>query len=90
MYRSIEQIRTVGVMGFGRAGAPICECLAECEFDVLVTEPDARAVEIAWEAIRSTQRLLISEDELTAEAAEAAVARIRVVESIEDLAAADL
>ena len=89
MYRTAERVRCVGVTGFGRAGAAIAECLAESGFDVLVLEPDARAVQLAWQAIHATQQLLVEHGELTTPAADAAVGRIRLVESLDGLGESD-
>ena len=76
-------------MGFGMMGSTIAECLAECGYDVLATEPNPQAVELGWEAIRRTQRLLIDAGDLTEEAASKARAGIHMVGSVADFGQAD-
>ena len=88
MYRNVDQLRAIGVMGFGVMGSTIAQCLAEYGYDVFVTEPSEDMVAAGWEAISRTQELMRETGDITADAGEAALKRIVVVGSVEEFASA--
>ena len=86
----MREISTLGVLGAGTMGAGIVQVAVEAGLDVLVHDPVDGAVERARERIEGFLRRKVEKEQLTPAEAEAAVARIGAVESLEALAGADL
>ena len=85
-----EDVRGVGVLGAGTMGAGIVQVAAEAGFEVLVHDPVAGAVERATERIAGFLRRKVEKGQLPPGSDEGALARIRDVARLEELAAADL
>ena len=86
----MNEIQTVGVLGAGTMGAGIAQVVAEAGLATVIHDPVDGATERARSRIDGfLQRKVIKEELTTGDAADA-LARIRSVESIEALAAADL
>jgi 3-hydroxybutyryl-CoA dehydrogenase len=83
-------IRTVGVLGAGTMGAGIAQVVAEAGLDALVHDPVEGATERALHRIGGFLERKVEKGQLAPIDAGNALARIRPVESIEALAAADL
>ncbi|MGH2456243.1 MAG: 3-hydroxyacyl-CoA dehydrogenase NAD-binding domain-containing protein [Candidatus Limnocylindria bacterium] len=80
----------IGVLGAGTMGAGIAQVAAEAQLTVLVHDPVPGAVERAVERIAQHTARRVEKEQLSTQDREAALACIRPVGSIEDLAAADL
>ena len=83
-------ITTVGVLGAGTMGAGIVQVAAESGIDVLVHDPIDGATGRARQRIEGFLGRKVEKGQLTGEGAAAAVARIREVDSLEELARAPL
>jgi 3-hydroxybutyryl-CoA dehydrogenase len=84
------EIRTAGVLGAGTMGAGIAQVVAEAGIDVVVHDPVDGATERALTRIGGFLERKVEKDQLSASDASDALGRIRPVESVEALAAADL
>ena len=87
---TVPDVRTVGVLGAGTMGAGIAQVAAEAGLDVLLHDPVDGATEHARERISGFLNRKVAKGELEADAAAAAVARVRPMASLEALAGADL
>jgi 3-hydroxybutyryl-CoA dehydrogenase len=83
-------LERVGVLGAGTMGAGIAQVAAESGLETLVHDPVPGAVERARERIAGFLARRVAKAQLSEPEAEAALARIHPVGSIEDLGAADL
>jgi 3-hydroxybutyryl-CoA dehydrogenase len=83
-------ISTVGVLGAGTMGAGIAQVAAEAGLDVLIHDPAEGATQHARERIVGFLARKVDKEQLSDADANAAVARIRAVDSLEALASADL
>ena len=86
----MNEIRVVGVLGTGTMGAGIAQVVAEAGIDALVHDPVDGASERAIHRIRGFLERKVEKGLIAAIDAGTALARIRPVESLEALAAADL
>ena len=86
----MNDIHTVGVLGAGTMGAGIVQVAAEAGLGVLVHDPLDGATERARERIAGFLERKVEKGQLDPNDAADAVARIRPVDSIEALSAADL
>ncbi len=86
----MNEIHTVGVLGAGTMGAGIVQVAAEAGLGVLVHDPLDGATERARERIGGFLERKVEKGELDANDAADALARVRPVDSIEALSAADL
>jgi 3-hydroxybutyryl-CoA dehydrogenase len=80
----------IGVLGSGTMGAGIAQVAAEAGIETLVHDPVPGAVERARERIAAFLARKVAKQQLAQGDAEAALARVRPVGAIADLAAADL
>lgn len=83
-------VRRLGVLGAGTMGAGIAQVAAEAGLDVAVHDPIEGAFERSLERTRGFLARKVGKGQLTADAADAAAARIHKAETVEDLAAADV
>ena len=86
----MTEIATVGVLGAGTMGAGIVQVAAESGLEVLVHDPVDGATERARQRIEGFLGRKVEKEQLTGDAAAEAVARIRNVGSLEELASAQL
>jgi 3-hydroxybutyryl-CoA dehydrogenase len=86
----MNEIRVVGVLGTGTMGAGIAQVVAEAGLDAVVHDPVDGATERAVHRIRGFLERKVEKGQVAAIDAGTALARIRPVESVEALAAADL
>jgi len=84
------EIGTVGVLGAGTMGAGIAQVVAEAGLTVLMHDPVEGASERARERIGGFLNRKAEKQQVSADDATAAMARIRSVAALEDLAEADL
>jgi 3-hydroxybutyryl-CoA dehydrogenase len=83
-------IRTVGVVGAGQMGNGIAHVMAIAGYDVLLNDVSAEALEKAVALIRKNLERQVSRDKITADAMEAALARITTTQDLPTLGKADL
>jgi 3-hydroxyacyl-CoA dehydrogenase len=83
-------VRTVGVIGSGTMGAGIAISLATGGHAVILVDANGTALEAGLQRVRSTIDGSAKKGRLTADAATAAIARVKGSSSFDDLAAADL
>ncbi len=83
-------IRTVGIIGAGTMGNGIAQACAVSGVDVVMVDISDAAVAKGLSTIASSLDRLIKKDKLTADAKNAAMARIKTSTRYEDLAAAQL
>jgi 3-hydroxybutyryl-CoA dehydrogenase len=86
----MNEIHTMGVLGAGTMGAGIVQVAAEAGLSVLVHDPVDGATERARERVGGFLQRKIEKGQLDANDAADALGRIRPVDSLEALAAADL
>jgi 3-hydroxybutyryl-CoA dehydrogenase len=86
----MNEIRLVGVLGTGTMGAGIAQVLGEAGLETIAFDPIEGAADRALHRIRGFLERKVEKEQLAAVDAATALARIRRVESIEALAAADL
>jgi 3-hydroxybutyryl-CoA dehydrogenase len=86
----VTEITTVGVLGAGTMGAGIVQVAAESGVDVLVHDPVDGATARALQRIEGFLARKVEKSQLTGEGAAKAAARIREVDSLEELARAPL
>ncbi len=86
----MNEINTVGVLGAGTMGAGIVQIAAEAGLEVLVHDPVAGATERARERIGGFLKRRVEKEQIDANEAADAMARMRPAASLEALAAADL
>jgi 3-hydroxybutyryl-CoA dehydrogenase len=86
----MNDIHTIGVLGAGTMGAGIVQVAAEAGLSVLVHDPVDGATERARERVGGFLQRKIEKGQLDANDAADALGRIRPVDSLEALAAADL
>lgn len=86
----MNEINTVGVLGAGTMGAGIVQIAAEAGLEVLVHDPVEGATERARERIGGFLQRRVEKEQIDANEAADAMARMRPAASLEALAAADL
>ncbi len=86
----MNEIGTVGVLGAGTMGAGIAQVVAEAGLTVLVHDPVEGASERARERIGGFLNRKVEKQQISADDATAATARVQSVAGLEDLAEADL
>jgi 3-hydroxybutyryl-CoA dehydrogenase len=82
-------IKVVGVIGAGTMGNGIAQVFAQAGFDVRLHDAVPAAVERAKATIAKSLAKFVEKGKLTAEARDAAAARIHAAPSLDDLADAD-
>jgi 3-hydroxybutyryl-CoA dehydrogenase len=85
----MREATRIGVLGAGTMGAGIAQVAAESGLDVALHDPVAGATERARDRIGGFLRRKVEKGQLTGDAADAAVARIRTAEAVDALVAAD-
>lgn len=83
-------ISTVGVIGCGLMGSGIVQVAAMAGYDVIAVEAAPAALEKGLKRIEGSLAKLVEKGKLAADAAQAARARIRGTNALEDAANADL
>jgi len=86
----MNEIRLVGVLGTGTMGAGIAQVVAEAGLETILFDPVDGATGRALHRIRGFLERKVEKQQIGAIDAGAALARIRPVESVEALGAADL
>ncbi len=84
------EVRTIGVVGLGAMGAGIAQLAVEAGYDVIGREVTPELGEAAAARIAGFLRRKVEKGQLEADACEAAVARLRTTDALDDLAACDL
>ena len=86
---TVEDIRTVGVIGMGTMGAGIAETFAEAGYNVICRDIFESAIERGMNLVRLNQETLIKNSVLTKERADSALERLKTTLRLEDLADVD-
>jgi 3-hydroxybutyryl-CoA dehydrogenase len=86
----MHELGVIGVLGAGTMGTGIAQVAAEAGLDVLLHDPVPGAVEASRQRLAGFLARRVEKEQLTADEASAAEARIRPVDALEDVAAADL
>lgn len=86
----MSQVGSVGVLGAGTMGAGIAQVVAEAGLGVMLHDPIAGATERAIGRIGGFLERKVAKDQLTQADSADVLARIRAVESVEALGAADV
>ena len=84
------EIRSVGVIGAGQMGNGIAHVFALAGYDVLLNDVSESALQAAPERIRGNIERQVARGKLTAEARDAALARIRIEPDLAKLGPTDL
>jgi 3-hydroxybutyryl-CoA dehydrogenase len=84
------EIKTVGVIGAGQMGNGIAHVFALADYDVALNDVSEKALAAAPEIIRGNMDRQIAKGRLTAEARDAALARIRIEPELARLGPCDL
>jgi 3-hydroxybutyryl-CoA dehydrogenase len=85
----VSEVRRLGVLGAGTMGAGIAQVALEAGLEVLIHDPVPGAVERAEQRIAGFLARRAEKGQLTAEAVEAAQARLRPVATLERVTEAD-
>ena len=88
--RTLETIRTVGVVGAGTMGNGIAQAAATSGYDVVMRDVEPEFVERGLDSIDDSLSRLVSKDRLSESDADTARERITGTTDFDDLAAADL
>ncbi len=83
-------IRTVGVVGAGQMGNGIAHVLAQAGYDVLMNDISQESLDRAMATIRRNMDRQVAREKITAEARDAALARITPTLRLADLGPSDL
>ncbi|MEB3206158.1 MAG: 3-hydroxyacyl-CoA dehydrogenase NAD-binding domain-containing protein [Vampirovibrionales bacterium] len=87
----MSQTQMIAVVGAGQMGAGIAQVMAwPAQADVLLFDTRAQSLQKALSAIQASLAKLASKQKVSQEEAEAALARIRPVEQLSDIAHADI
>ncbi|HUH17137.1 MAG TPA: 3-hydroxyacyl-CoA dehydrogenase NAD-binding domain-containing protein [Methylomirabilota bacterium] len=86
----MNEIATIGVLGAGTMGTGIVQVAAEAGLEVLVHDPLEGATERARQRIEGFLDRKVAKEQLSAEDAAEALARIRPATALEELAGADV
>jgi 3-hydroxyacyl-CoA dehydrogenase len=81
---NVEDVKGVAIVGSGTMGAGIGMCFAQAGYDIALTDVKAEALDAALSRIQNSQDVLIKEQIITQESAEAARNRIKVARNLED------
>jgi len=81
---------TIGIIGSGAMGAGIAQVVAGAGHEVFLLDQSAAALQKATAGIAAGLRKLVEKGKMTAEAAEAAVARVRPTSDMQDFAGCGL
>ncbi|WP_025772505.1 3-hydroxybutyryl-CoA dehydrogenase [Thioalkalivibrio sp. HK1] len=82
--------RTIGIVGAGTMGRGIAQVCIQRGFDVALNDVDAKALEKAAAAIEKQLARAVEKGRISAEDQAAAMSRLRLAPSLEDLAEVDL
>ncbi|WP_417258218.1 3-hydroxybutyryl-CoA dehydrogenase [Celeribacter sp.] len=83
-------ISTVGIVGAGQMGNGIAHVFALAGYDVVLNDISAEALEKAIAAVSKNLDRQVSRDKITATQKDAAMARIKTTQTLEDLGTTDL
>ncbi len=83
-------ISSVGIIGAGQMGAGIAQVCAQANYPVILFDQSADAVKAAFARIEKGLNRLVEKEAITAEAAQAAIARLTPAASVQDLKDCDL
>ncbi|MDX3909899.1 MAG: 3-hydroxyacyl-CoA dehydrogenase NAD-binding domain-containing protein [Sphingobium sp.] len=72
-------MQTIGIIGAGQMGAGIAQVSAQAGYDVLLADVDVARAQAGKDGIAKQLKRLVEKEKLTADAAEAAIARIAPV-----------
>ena len=86
----MTQIETIGVVGAGQMGNGIAQVAAVSGYDVVMTDISAAALERGMGTIRKSLGKLTQKEKISAQDAEAALARIKTSTALGDVGAAQL
>lgn len=86
----MSEIRRVGVLGFGLMGSGIAQTCAASGYDTIAHEPLAAARDRGQGAVAKSLGKLADKNVITAEARDAALARLHVVDALDALKECDL
>jgi 3-hydroxybutyryl-CoA dehydrogenase len=86
----MSDINTVGVIGAGQMGNGIAHVFASAGFDVLLNDIDEARVSAALETIEKNLARQVAKDQITAEEAKAAHARVKPMVDLGGLSGCDL
>lgn len=89
-YRSIDEIRTVAVIGAGTMGAGIAQVAAQAGLDVVLFDLDPEALTRAESGLRSSLNKLVSRGKFSEEQAVQIISRFSYVSELNGVASADL
>ncbi|MDR2076438.1 MAG: 3-hydroxybutyryl-CoA dehydrogenase [Desulfovibrio sp.] len=84
------EIKTIHVIGSGQMGSGIAQVAAAAGYDVTLQDATRELAAKGAAGIASRLEKLAAKGKITAEAASAAIGRVRVTDSIKDVATADL
>jgi 3-hydroxybutyryl-CoA dehydrogenase len=87
---TVPEIRTIGVVGLGAMGAGIAQLAVEGGYQTVGREVSAELGEKASERIAHFLRRKVEKEQLSAEARDAALARLRLSTDLDSLADCDL
>ena len=86
----MRKIQVVGIVGAGAMGRGIAQIAAQAGLQVLLFDTQAKAIEAARENLTATWQMLASRGKMSAEQAQACVARLFAGESLQALVECDL
>jgi len=86
----MQQIQTVGIVGAGAMGRGIAQIAAQAGLDVLLFDVNTQAAGAARQALAQTWEKLVTRGKLSADAAQAALQRLHVCASLQEMASAQL
>ncbi|HXW51861.1 MAG TPA: 3-hydroxybutyryl-CoA dehydrogenase [Candidatus Acidoferrales bacterium] len=86
----MPEIQRIGVCGNGLMGSGIAQVAATAGYDVVVLEADQAALDRGMARIRKSLDKFVEKSTLSAEARDAALARLKPTTQIEDLRSSDL
>ena len=72
-------MQAIGIIGAGQMGAGIAQVSAQAGYDVLLADVDVARAQAGKDGVAKQIRRLVEKEKITAEAADAAIARIRPV-----------
>jgi 3-hydroxybutyryl-CoA dehydrogenase len=86
----MTEIKTVGIIGAGQMGSGIAQVSAQAGYDVLIYDQSAEQLSKAISKIDKSLKRLVEKETITADAADAALARLKTVSEASGMAPCDL